>query len=112
MTDSSDSMNPRRFPPPWSVEDPDACYIIREANGQALGLRVESQNVGRHDAVSHRSRFGPRAELRGLVCRRGRGGSPYRRLVLQGRLFHCLGNGLLRASRGPIFVRGERDQDG
>ena len=27
---------------------------------------------------AHWSRFGPRAELRGLVCRRGRGGSPYK----------------------------------
>jgi hypothetical protein len=26
----------RRFPPPWSVEETDACYIVRDANGQAL----------------------------------------------------------------------------
>jgi hypothetical protein len=32
----------RRFPPPWSVEEPDPklarqwCYIVRDANGQAL----------------------------------------------------------------------------
>jgi hypothetical protein len=26
----------RRFPPPWSVEDTDACFIVRDANGQAL----------------------------------------------------------------------------
>ena len=29
---------PRRFPPPWSVDDPDVklghdCYIVRDANG-------------------------------------------------------------------------------
>jgi hypothetical protein len=33
---------PRRFPPPWSVEEPDPklarqwCYIVRDANGHAL----------------------------------------------------------------------------
>ena len=27
---------PRRFPPPWSVEGTDACFIVRDANGQAL----------------------------------------------------------------------------
>ena len=32
---------PRRFPPPWSVEDPDPklerqCFIVRDHNGHAL----------------------------------------------------------------------------
>jgi hypothetical protein len=26
----------RRFPPPWSVEELDACYIVRDHNGQQL----------------------------------------------------------------------------
>ena len=26
----------RRFPPPWAAEDTDACFIVRDANGQAL----------------------------------------------------------------------------
>ena len=26
----------RRFPPPWSVEETDACFIVRDHNGQAL----------------------------------------------------------------------------
>jgi hypothetical protein len=29
-------VTPRRFPPPWTVEDTDACFIVRDANGQAL----------------------------------------------------------------------------
>jgi len=29
-------MPERRFPPPWSVEVTEACFIVREANGQAL----------------------------------------------------------------------------
>jgi hypothetical protein len=35
------AVTPRRFPPPWSVDDPDmklgqSCHIVRDANGQAL----------------------------------------------------------------------------
>jgi hypothetical protein len=26
---------PRRFSPPWSVEETGACFIVRDANGQA-----------------------------------------------------------------------------
>jgi hypothetical protein len=26
----------RRFPPPWSVEETDACFLVRDANRQAL----------------------------------------------------------------------------
>ena len=26
----------RRFPPPWSVEDQPACFMVRDHNGQAL----------------------------------------------------------------------------
>jgi hypothetical protein len=32
---------PRRFPPPWSVEETDACFIVRDANGQALAYYCE-----------------------------------------------------------------------
>jgi hypothetical protein len=28
--------SPRRFPPPWMIEETDACFIVRDANGQAL----------------------------------------------------------------------------
>ena len=27
---------PRRFPPPWTVEELDACFVVRDHNGQAL----------------------------------------------------------------------------
>jgi hypothetical protein len=31
-------MMPRRFPPPWTIEEMnDACFIVRDKNGQALG---------------------------------------------------------------------------
>jgi hypothetical protein len=30
------SNQPRRFPPPWSVEETDTCFVVRDANGHAL----------------------------------------------------------------------------
>ena len=29
-------MSARRFPPPWSVEEQDACFVVRDHNGQQL----------------------------------------------------------------------------
>ena len=29
-------MSPRRFPPPWSVEERPACFVVRDQNGQQL----------------------------------------------------------------------------
>jgi hypothetical protein len=48
---------PRRFPPPWSIEElNDACFIVRDSNGQQLAYvyyeeepqrRVAGRNDGR-----------------------------------------------------------------
>ena len=35
----------RRFPPPWSVEETDACFIVRDANGQALATSTSRWNL-------------------------------------------------------------------
>jgi len=32
-----DTMPERRFPPPWSVEELEACFIVLDASGQRLG---------------------------------------------------------------------------
>jgi hypothetical protein len=29
-------MPDRHFPPPWSVEELDSCFVVKDANGQAL----------------------------------------------------------------------------
>jgi hypothetical protein len=46
----------RRFPPPWSVEEPDKldrrCFIVRDGNGQALAYVYFEQERGRR-AVKH-----------------------------------------------------------
>jgi hypothetical protein len=33
-------MNNRRFPPSWSVEELDACHVVRDHDGPAARLRL------------------------------------------------------------------------
>ncbi len=43
----------RRFPPPWSVEETDACFIVRDASGQALAYVYEDEpGLCRYNASS------------------------------------------------------------
>jgi hypothetical protein len=49
-------MPERRFPPPWSVEEPDPkldrqCFIIRDGNGQALTYVYFEDEPGRRAAA-------------------------------------------------------------
>jgi hypothetical protein len=38
----------RRFPPPWTIEEMnDACFIVRDKNGQALGYFYFEDEPGR-----------------------------------------------------------------
>ena len=42
---------PRRFPPPWSVEECPACFIVSDANGQALAYVYYEEEPGRRSAA-------------------------------------------------------------
>jgi hypothetical protein len=43
----------RRFPPPWTLEENnDACFIVRDANGQALGYFYFEEEPGRRSAAN------------------------------------------------------------
>jgi hypothetical protein len=42
---------PRRFPPPWSIEDLLACFIVKDSDGQALGYLYYEEDSGRRSTV-------------------------------------------------------------
>jgi hypothetical protein len=41
----------RRFPPPWSVEETDACFIVRDGNRQALAYIYFEDEPGQRPAA-------------------------------------------------------------
>ena len=41
----------RRFPPPWSVEELEACSVVRDATGQALSYVYYENEPGRRSAA-------------------------------------------------------------
>jgi hypothetical protein len=43
--------SPRRIPPPQSVEETDACFIVRDAGGQALAYVYFEEEPGRRAAA-------------------------------------------------------------
>ena len=43
--------SPRRFPPPWSVEETSACFIVRHHGGQALAYVYFEEEPGRRSAA-------------------------------------------------------------
>jgi len=61
----------RRFPPPWSVDEQEACFIVRDANRQALAYVYFEDEPGRRSAAKllapamrPRAPRGPRAARR------------------------------------------------
>ena len=41
----------RRFPPPWSVEEQAACFVVRDHNGQQLAYVYFEDEPGRRSAA-------------------------------------------------------------
>jgi hypothetical protein len=66
----------RRFPPPWIVKGTDACFIVRDANGQALVYVYFEEEPGRRAAAKLLTRDEARriaadvAKLPGLLERK------------------------------------------
>jgi hypothetical protein len=47
-----DLTKPRRFPPPWSIDEyNDACFIVRDVNGQALAYVYFEDEPSRRSAA-------------------------------------------------------------
>ena len=44
-------MSGRGFPSPWTVEDNDACFVVTDANGHALGYFYFEEDYGRRSAA-------------------------------------------------------------
>jgi hypothetical protein len=44
--------SPRRFPPPWTLDESDACFIVRDKNGQELGYFYVEDEPGRRAAAN------------------------------------------------------------
>ena len=44
-------MPARRFPPPWSVEEQPACFVVRDHNGQQLAYVYFEDKSGRRSAA-------------------------------------------------------------
>jgi hypothetical protein len=44
-------MTTRRFPPPWSVEEQAACFVVRDHNGQQLAYVYFEEEPGRRSAA-------------------------------------------------------------
>jgi hypothetical protein len=45
-------MPARRFPPPWSVEELNACFVVRDDNGQKLAYVYFEDESGRRSAAN------------------------------------------------------------
>jgi endo-1,4-beta-D-glucanase Y len=51
-SDQKAKLTPRRFPPPWSIDETnDACFIVRDKTGQALGYFYFEEEPGRRSAA-------------------------------------------------------------
>ena len=44
-------MTQRRFPPPWSVEEQEACFVVRDYDGLALACVYFEDEPGRRSAA-------------------------------------------------------------
>jgi hypothetical protein len=49
--DDDNVMPVRRFPPPWTVEELDACFVVRDHNEQALAYVYFEDEPGRRSAA-------------------------------------------------------------
>jgi hypothetical protein len=45
-------MNARRLPPPWTIEDNGACYVVRDNAGQALSYVYYEEDPARRTAAN------------------------------------------------------------
>jgi hypothetical protein len=49
-------MEARRFPPPWAIEELEACFVVSDSAGQKLGYFYFEEEPGRRTAAKHQLR--------------------------------------------------------
>jgi hypothetical protein len=47
----NECMPARRFPPPWTVEDIGACFLVRDSNGQKFAAVYYEEEPGRRSTA-------------------------------------------------------------
>jgi hypothetical protein len=65
-------MPQRRFPPPWTAEETDAGFIVRDANGHALAYVYCDDEPGRRATTRRNGRIYPphdKCRVRGTLRR-------------------------------------------
>jgi hypothetical protein len=60
-------MTARRFPPPWSIEELDSCFVVKDGSGQKLGYFYFEEEQGRRSAAQLR-RPGAFEQFIGVNC--------------------------------------------
>jgi len=68
-------MNQRHFPLPWSIEELDACFVVKDASGKKLGYFYFVDEPGRRSAAKLLTRDEAR---RHAMKRSGPAGQPAR----------------------------------
>jgi hypothetical protein len=78
--DANHPMATRRFPAPWTVEETDACFIVKDHAGQSLAYVYFEEEPGWRAAT----RLMMRDEARRMADRKGIDSDPYRRGIVFG----------------------------
>jgi len=50
-TQTPPAVTARHFPPPWSIEDNGACFVVKDGGGQKLGYFYYEEELGRRSAA-------------------------------------------------------------
>jgi hypothetical protein len=61
-------MPERRFPPPWSVEEHSASFVVRDRGGQPLSLVYFEEEPGRRSAAKLRTKDEARRKNQHSTC--------------------------------------------